>query len=74
MTNALLWSNIAKMAENCPLFQRFMGRRLNELCHTYSVPECIIHTHLTSIVVNVQLATRPFPFFAGLRKGGIPCR
>ena len=43
MTNALLWSNIAKMAENCPLFQRFMGRRLNELCHTMFLSVLYIH-------------------------------
>lgn len=61
MTNALLWSNIAKIAENCPLFQRFMGAEIKRAL-SYNVPECIMHTHLTSIVENVQLASRPFLF------------
>ena len=73
MTNALLWSNIARMAENCPLFQRFYGTEIKR-APSYNFPECIIHTYLTSIVVNVQLASRPVPFFAGLREGGIPCK
>ena len=75
MTNVLLVVEHCQDGRKLPSFSTFLWDGIKRAL-SYNFPECIIHTHLTSIVVNVQLAMacRPFPFFAGLREGGIPCR
>ena len=75
MKNLLLMAKHCKMAELCPLFNVFYGTEIKQAL-SYNFPECIIHTHRTSILVNMQMTSRPLAFFfvlGGGDQGGIPC-